>query len=384
METMAAPPVPTQPTIQVFPACQDAARIEVKQMQALGFQLNNGPVQTSPIFNGLAPGWYALQMLFPGGCTLDTSILVPAPPHLRDTLLSQSVIRCDALGSCTFQALGGTAPFLFRLEQNGWQNTGAFTALIAGSYQVYVQDALGCLVQDSFTLLPYVPLQLQLDTVVGVYCGRKEGRIEFLVTGGTPPYQYRLNGGITQTEPSFDQLAAGVYYLEVLDAEACTLQSGPIAVPTLGDTAFTIEYVQLYEGNYFQLPNGVRTVKSGTYPFQYQTVLGCDSTHVIVLQVFPRHIFVPNIFYPDENGQNAFFTVYADASLEEVTHLAVYDRWGELIYERQHLLPNDEKNGWDGTFRGQKTGSGVYVWFATLRFVDGVSWTIKGDITLVR
>jgi gliding motility-associated-like protein len=384
METVDAPPIPIPPTIQVFPACQDAARIEVQQMQALGFQLNSGPVQTSPIFNGLAPGWYALQMLFPGGCTLDTSILVPAPPILRDTLLSIDPIRCDAFGACTYQALGGTGPFTYQLDQNDWQNTGTFNALSAGSHQVYVQDALGCLAQDSFTLLHYVPLQLQLDTVVGVYCGRKEGRIQFFVTGGTPPYQYRLNGGIAQKEPLFDQLSAGIYLLDVLDAEACTLQSGPIMVPSLGDTAFTIEYVQLYEGNYFQLPNGARTVKSGTYPFQFQTVLGCDSTHVIVLQFSPRHIFVPNIFHPDENGLNAFFTIYSDESLAEITQLAVYDRWGDLIYERLHLLPNDEKNGWDGTFRGQKIGSGVYVWFATLRFVDGMIWTIKGDITLVR
>lgn len=40
--------------------------------------------------------------------------------------------------------------------------------------------------------------------------------------------------------------------------------------------------------------------------------------------------------------------------------------------------------GWDGTFRGKKMGTGVFVYLAKVEIVDGRVVLFKGDLTLVK
>ena len=44
----------------------------------------------------------------------------------------------------------------------------------------------------------------------------------------------------------------------------------------------------------------------------------------------------------------------------------------------------DSAFGWDGRFRGQELDEGVFVWWAELEYVDGVSDILKGEVTLVK
>jgi gliding motility-associated-like protein len=369
--------------VAIFPACQQMARIEVQQSQAQGYRLNQGAVQLDSVFSGLIPGTYFLEILLPQNCRLDTTIIIPAAPSLGDTILAVRAITCDTLGACFVQPVGGTSPFLYQLNPGFWQNTGYFQDLAAGSYTLQVQDALGCIATDTFSILPHIPLNGQIDQLIGDQCNRADGAIELSVYGGTPPYVYQLNGAAAQSAPVFEGLSAGLYTLEVIDAADCR-HFLTVQVPTLGDTAYTQEVVQLFEGDSYVLPDGRRIFKPGTFVFQNQTILGCDSTHVIILQIFPRNVYIPNVFYPSSGGENAFFTIFSDASLEAISRLSIYDRWGELLFDAREMAPNQESMGWDGTFRGKSMETGVYVWFATVRFVDGVVWTLKGDLTLFR
>jgi gliding motility-associated-like protein len=45
---------------------------------------------------------------------------------------------------------------------------------------------------------------------------------------------------------------------------------------------------------------------------------------------------------------------------------------------------NDPDIGWDGTFKGKNMPSGVYVWYANVNYVDGISESYKGHTTLIR
>lgn len=58
----------------------------------------------------------------------------------------------------------------------------------------------------------------------------------------------------------------------------------------------------------------------------------------------------------------------------------IFDRWGEMVYRANA----GEPISWDGTFRGKKTQTGVYVYVIEYKNADGESRTIKGDITVVR
>ena len=62
----------------------------------------------------------------------------------------------------------------------------------------------------------------------------------------------------------------------------------------------------------------------------------------------------------------------------------VFDRWGELICYHKNGSPNYPAYGWDGTFKGKKMNTGVFVYFITVRYFDGSTEVFKGDLTLIR
>jgi len=91
------------------------------------------------------------------------------------------------------------------------------------------------------------------------------------------------------------------------------------------------------------------------------TPLGCTDEYQLNLPVIAEPIYyVPNTFTPDEDEHNqtwqAVFTTGFDP---HAFHLAVYNRWGEVIWETR-----DAAQAWDGTYglEGTKVPSGMYTW----------------------
>ena len=71
-----------------------------------------------------------------------------------------------------------------------------------------------------------------------------------------------------------------------------------------------------------------------------------------------NEIFFPNVI--SRNGINTNFTVYGK-TIEIIESLSVYDKWGNQIYSKKAVVPNEPNLGWDGSFNGKKVISGVYV-----------------------
>ena len=76
--------------------------------------------------------------------------------------------------------------------------------------------------------------------------------------------------------------------------------------------------------------------------------------------------------------------IYAGKGVVKVNRFQIFGRWGEKIFEENDFIPNDASFGWDGTFKGKKLDSGVFVYFAEIEFSDGLKIIYKGDVTLVR
>lgn len=102
---------------------------------------SNG-VTTSSI-SAVSAGNYTVTITDNLGCTLTKTILVKASSPINIGL-NNSPATCifNSDGSITANATGGTAPYSF-FWSNG-QTTQTATALKAGHYTVYVQDAAGC------------------------------------------------------------------------------------------------------------------------------------------------------------------------------------------------------------------------------------------------
>ena len=87
-------------------------------------------------------------------------------------------------------------------------------------------------------------------------------------------------------------------------------------------------------------------------------------------------VFFPTAFSPDGDGINDIVKIHG--SNIETVELAIYDRWGKLMFET-----NDKNESWDGTFDGNNANPGVYVFYYDLRCIDNQRVFRKGNITLM-
>jgi len=87
--------------------------------------------------------------------------------------------------------------------------------------------------------------------------------------------------------------------------------------------------------------------------------------------------FIPNVFSPNDDGLNDFINVHGRCIT--AYNLQIFSRWGEKVFETSNL-----ENSWDGTYKGKKMDTGVFVYKADGVSIDGKSFKFKGNITLIR
>ncbi len=110
---------------------------------------------------------------------------------------------------------------------------------------------------------------------------------------------------------------------------------------------------------------------------------GCvDEANVAVYVIRPtcdeRDIYVPNIFSPNQDGENDDFKVLSNF-IDQI-HLIIYNRWGEKIFETK-----DKNQAWDGTYKGSLLPPDVYAYYFNVVCIgDGKKYAKKGNVTLIR
>ncbi len=131
-----------------------------------------------------------------------------------------------ANGSIIIEASGGVEPYSYSIDGGlNFSQSGMFTDLDAGTYSVFVKDAIACesAVQNVVLTQPAAELEFS-TTSEHVECADDEnGSISVTASGGTPPYQYSLNGGISyQPSNVFTDLLPGEYTIKIRDANNCS------------------------------------------------------------------------------------------------------------------------------------------------------------------
>lgn len=189
---------------------------------------------TTASISNLGDGAYSVTVTDANGCTAtgSTTLNEPAPLMVTVTTTDASCSSAND-GSATVSASGGTAPYSYT-----W-STGATTATIsglaAGSYDVTVEDANGCVDVQTATVQAPAPIAV---TVAGsdVTCnGAGDGSATATASGGTAPYSYLWSDG--QTTATATGLGAGTLTVSVTDANGC---SGAGSVTITEPTALAV------------------------------------------------------------------------------------------------------------------------------------------------
>ncbi len=149
----------------------------------------------------------------------------------------------------------------------------------------------------------------------------------------------------------------------------------------VADEEFDTVSAKIFEGEYFHV-GPYRYNQAGERNVTLQSIYGCDSLVHLTLQYY--QVFMPSAFSPNADGSNDIFTIFGGNELVLIKHLQVYNRWGNLVFQRQDFTPNDDSQGWDGALNGNLAPNGVYVYTTRLLMDDGKERQFSGSFVLVR
>jgi gliding motility-associated-like protein len=228
------------------------------------------------------------------GCVNDTFFTVTVAPPSFTLTSTVKHISCFGAndGSIIVTVNGGPPPFTY-LWSNG-ANTNAINFLPPGGYTIKVaQPATQCVRTDSFNIIEPDSLNVS-STVTDDTCFASVGSIVILSTGGTPPYKFAWsNSATTQSLPA---VPAGTYTLALTDANNCI-----------------------------------------------------DTLQVTITEAPCSGIIIHDVITPNGDGVNDSWVIegiqFYPQSLAQI-----FDKWGDLVYEKQGYNSNWYGQGKNGEF----------------------------------
>ncbi|NRB60967.1 MAG: T9SS type B sorting domain-containing protein [Winogradskyella sp.] len=235
-------------------------------------------------------GTYQFQITDANGCTADSSVIEVnpiSPPALSAVVQTQPILcNGDTNGALdiTIDTTVGTPPFTINVNNDttGTNYGTQTTSLPAGTYTVSITDANACSTSQTVTITQPDAIAVAYSTV-DISCtlsGVSQGSVIVdSVTGGTAPYNYFVNGtngysnselnATGSTSVSFDVVDFGLYEINVVDANGCSVlvQDVLVASPPTDLDINVTSTVDCTTGGEALVSIGTTLVSSGPFFF---------------------------------------------------------------------------------------------------------------------
>ena len=283
-----------------------------------------------------------------------------------------------------------------------------------GIYIDTLQNIIGC---DSIVTLDLTIVEEVLGatfTVTDPSCvGFSDGdiRVEFFTNPG--PYRIEVENRLFAFPGGLRNVREGAYRYQVTDRYGCELDTtvvledpprftvdlGPDRTIVLGeevtlDVAFSDAAVDLLWrpiGFDCELPcETVTTRVSETTNISLFaiSVNECEAFDEVTITVdgLPE-LFIPNVFSPNGDDRNEFFTVFSDVvpeAVSSIVELNIVDRTGREVFKKNSFPAGIPSEGWNGRDSNREASSGVYFYAAIVEFINGQQVTYRGNVLLVR
>ncbi|RSK38526.1 T9SS type B sorting domain-containing protein [Mangrovimonas spongiae] len=196
----------------------------------------NATQNTPGVFTNLIAGTYMVYVES-DDCTETTALItITEPDTSLDATFTVSDVTCYGSnnGMLEINATGGTGTIMYAIspQMDQFFETNVFENLAPGTYDVIVQDELGCYIMHSFTVNEPTPVMLSIvpNSIFPEVCeGDLDGEFSITISGGSLPYSVSLDsydgpystGDATQTQFDFTGLSGGDHIVFVRDAEGC-------------------------------------------------------------------------------------------------------------------------------------------------------------------
>ena len=366
--------------------------------------------------NSLPAGLYTVTVTDRNGIEVILEIEILLPEEITSEwkmpeLKGNTYLACpgDADAFLQISPSGGLPPYRYEWS-TGQTNTSRVNNLPEGTYTVTITDDFNCPHVNTVALTEPPKLALKAASEDPECENLESGEIEIMsMNGGTAPYEYRLKGKTSfSQEMRFPNLPAGNYFLDAIDANKCAMDTmliieEPEIIELVADSLILVELGDMYDLDVVSsgtpqtitwtnaeslsctdcLDAVANPIESTEYTLTVTSQDDCATTINFAVKVAKeRDVFIPNVFSPNSDGINDYFSIFGGPEVASVDHFSIYSRWGELLYESNGFEINDSQKGWDGFFNGKKMNPGVYIYLAQLTFIDGVEEQYSGDVLL--
>lgn len=274
------------------------------------YSIGGGTYSTTNTFINLGSSTYMFSVKDSNNCTKDTTIILTQPAVLAIASLPISNPKCFGVadGTITFNAMGGTSPYNYKIGAGAYGTNNVFTNLGPGTFTVSVRDANGCEKDTTVTLVQPTAIVPAVDIVKSTCIPLNNGKITLSATGGTPTYTYAIGSGAFTTTPTFTGLPSGSYTVRVQDNNNC-IKDTTVTVDDSIKIAITINasnvkcfdssdgsiaviasagvspYTYAIDTNPYGTPNTFTNLKIGSYDIHVRDNIGCEKdTNVTLTQ----------------------------------------------------------------------------------------------------
>jgi gliding motility-associated-like protein len=260
-----------------------------------------------------------------------------------------------------------------------------------GVYSVDVIDVNGCKGNGTVKVAVNPVPTVSLGGNVGI-C---EGTSLMLDAGSWEKYEWSTG----ETTRTINVNNSGDYIVSVWDVYGLmatdTIHVEVYPSPELNLTTDTLSFYQGesltidagagYSSYYWSTGSDWRSIdvdEAGDYTVQVTNEYSCIAESTVTVILLQPDMVVPNVFTPNGQGPNEIFYPVFKGTVTDF-EMYIYSRWGEQLFElRKDMVTNNELKyeGWDGTYKGQESEIGVYVWMI---FYGGKE-RAHGTLTLFR
>lgn len=94
-------------------------------------------------------------------------------------------------------------------------------------------------------------------------------------------------------------------------------------------------------------------------------------------------VYLPNTFTPNSDGMNDVLYPRGEG-IKQIRYLRIFNRWGQLIFEKTNFNSNDKAMAWDGTFRGKPLPPDVFVFSMAIVCDNNQLVETRGNVMIVR
>lgn len=190
------------------------------------YKIGTRSFQESPLFTDLPGGTYTVTVR-DENCEENILVAINNINGMNVAVVATESGCENDLGFITIEAENGTPPYLFKIDQNDFQEENIFDELAQGNYTIVAKDATGCEVSQAVTVNSGISYTNTVATIIATNCA---------VSGchsGTQAPDFREFGNIKQNASSIKSQVAsrnmpkdGTLSQQQINAIVCWVDDG--------------------------------------------------------------------------------------------------------------------------------------------------------------